>query len=97
VKKRFTIPVAHVNYEVVLTRRPPRVGKEPVQGYCDYRARKIAVHLHSNLEVVRQTIFHEFFHALLYELGRGDLCQNEALVEGVALSVARVRLQEPWL
>lgn len=95
--KRFKLSVAHVDYDVRLTRRPPRVDREPVQGYCDYKPRKIAVHLHSNMEVVRQTIWHEFAHALLHELGRGDLCHNEALVEGIALSIMRVRLERPWL
>jgi hypothetical protein len=94
---RFKLPVAHVNYDVRLSRKPPRVGTEPVQGYCHYGPRKIAVHLHSNAEVVRQTIWHEATHALLRELGRNDLSSNEALVEAIALSIMRIRLEEPWL
>lgn len=96
-KRRFTLPIAHVNYEVLLSRKAPKADGEVVQGYCDYKAREIAVHLHGNIEVVRQTLWHEAVHAILQELGRSDLSHNEAFVEGLALSIARIRLEEPWL
>lgn len=95
--KRFTLPVAYTQYDVKLTQRPPKVGKEPVQGYCNYGKREIAVHDHGVREIVRATLWHEWAHATLRELGRGDLCHNETLVEGLAIAIMRVRLETPWL
>ena len=96
-KRRFTLPVAYTSYAVKLTQQPPKVGKEPVQGYCDYTLREIAVHDHGVKDVVRATLWHEWAHATLRELGRPDLCQNETLVEGLAIAIMRVRLEQPWL
>lgn len=96
-KRRFTLPVAHVDYEVELVRKQPRMEGKPVQGYCDFDKRKIVVHIVGNVELLRQTIRHEYFHALFYELGHPAMANNEGLVEGCALADMRVRLEVPWL
>lgn len=94
--KHFSLPVAHTAYEVTLSKKRPKVGKEEVQGYCHYEPRKIAAFDHPTPEVTRACVWHEFFHAVLHELGT-DLSQNEALVEGLAIAVMRVRLEVPNL
>lgn len=96
-KRRFTLPVAHVNYEVVLQRRAPKCEGRAVQGYCDFNKRLIVVKLTENLETVRQVLWHEWHHALYYELGHPKMSENESLVEGAALALMRVRLEYPWL
>ena len=96
-KRRFTLPVAHVSYDVELVRKHPRVEGRPVQGYCDFVRRKIVVHIVPNVELLRQTIRHEYFHALFHELGHPQMANDEALVEGCALAEMRVRLEVPWL
>lgn len=96
-KRKFKLSVAHVNYDVELVTKQPRVNGEAVQGYCDYSKRKIVVHIVENVETIRQTLHHEFYHALFYELGHPHMADNGDLVEGVALSAMRVRLEHPWL
>lgn len=96
-KRRFTLPVAHVTYQVTLQRDRPKVDGKPVQGYCNFDKRQIVVRLTENVETVRQVILHEWFHALFYELGHPAMADNEALVEGAAIAMMRVRLETPWL
>jgi hypothetical protein len=96
--KRFTIPVVFTDYTVTLSKKQPKVEKEPVLGYCYYNKRQIAVwDIPTNNELVRATLWHEWFHAALRELGRGELAQDESLVDGLANALMRVRLELPDL
>lgn len=96
--KRLKVPVVFADYEVKLTNKYPKVGKEQVLGFCDYASRKIEVFDHpSNPELCRATFWHEWLHAAFRELGRGTLAQDEMLVDGLANALMRVRLKYPKL
>jgi hypothetical protein len=94
-KVRFRLPVAHTTYLVTTNKRKPNCDGELVQGYCNYGARRISLYRNPNAEAMRAALWHEYVHALLHELGRPDMADDEALVEGIAQAVMRVRLEHP--
>ena len=95
---KFDVPVIFADYHVTLTAAYPKVDGKEVLGFCHYEPRNIQVRYHgSNVELVRATLWHEWFHAAFRELGRGELASDEALVDGLANAVLRVRLNIPWL
>lgn len=91
-KKKFRIPVAFVDYTVELVKELPGAA-----GECDFAKRRIRIAEGTSAENWRATLFHEYFHALLYELGREKLADDEALVEGLAISIMRLRTDIPHL
>jgi hypothetical protein len=92
VKKSFYLPVAFVDYRVEFVKALDRAA-----GECDFANRLIKLAEGTSAENLRATAWHEFFHAVLYELGRDKLSDDEALVEGLAIAVMRVRTQVPTL
>ena len=96
--KTFDLPVVFTDYHVTLCANYPKVDGKDVLGYCHYEPRIIKVRYHvSNTELSRATLWHEWFHAALRELGRGELASDEVLVDGLANAVMRVRLEVPSL
>jgi hypothetical protein len=94
--QQFDLPVVFTSYSVTLSAKYPKVDGRDVLGYCHYEPRVIKVRYHSsNVELVRATLWHEFFHAAFRELGRGELATDESLVDGLANAVMRVRLDLP--
>ncbi len=94
----FNLPVVFANYSVTLTAKYPKVDGKDVLGFCHYGPRIIKVRYSaSNVELVRATLYHEWFHAAFRELGRGDLANDESLVDGLANALMRVRLEVPEL
>lgn len=89
--KRFSLPVAYANYLVT------PVVKFDDHGKCDFDLRTIIVARNAHRDAMRATLWHEFFHAVFHELGYAELRDDEALVEGLALSLMRVRAEVPWL
>jgi hypothetical protein len=96
-KTRFHLPVAHTNYYVTTNKRKPNCDGELVQGYCNYGARRISVHRNPNPDTLRSALWHEYFHALMHELGRPQLADDEAFVADLAQAVMRVRTELPEL
>jgi hypothetical protein len=94
--KRFTIPVSHVNYDVVFQKVVKHKGR-PCHGLCDVENRIIRIEIKSNLELMRQTIWHEWNHALFYEIGQVIDGVNESVTDTAATAIMRVRLEVPWL
>jgi hypothetical protein len=92
VKKTFPLPVAFVDYQVELVRELRQAAAE-----CDFSKRRIRIAEGTNPENWRATLWHEFFHAVLFELGRDKLADDEALVEALAIAVMRVRVSVPKL
>jgi hypothetical protein len=87
--KHYELPVVFATYSLTLTPNYPKVDGKDVLGYCHYEPRIIKVRYHSsNVELVRATVWHEFFH---------ELASDEALVDGLANAVMRVRLTLPDL
>jgi uncharacterized protein YjaZ len=95
--KAFSLPVAFTTYRVEFSRKKPRVGKDDCQGYCDFKNRKIVIWENPNQESMRACLWHEYHHALFYELGHDELAGEEGIVESMALSIMRVRLEIPDL
>lgn len=94
----FDLPVVFADYHVELMAKYPKVDGKEVLGYCHYEPRIIKVRYHaSNPELVRATLFHEWFHAVFRELGRGELSSDETLVDGLANALMRLRLEVPEL
>jgi hypothetical protein len=94
--KSFTIPVSHVDYKVVFQKVVKHKGK-PVHGLCDRAKRVIRIEIKDNIDLMRQTIWHEWGHALPYEIGQVIDGENESVTDIVATAIMRVRLQCPWL
>ena len=95
--KRLTLPVVFADYKVTLRTRHPEVDGEKVQGFCYFAKSEIVVFDGPNKELTRATMWHESVHAILRELGRSELMNDEALVDGLANAIMRIRLKEPWI
>ena len=95
--RSFPAPVAHTTYTVELYKEQPLVDGDRVQGYCDYKNRRIGIWINPNEEAMRAAWWHEWSHAFLYEVGMDDLADNHSLVEGLAISIMSVRLKVPHL
>lgn len=89
--KAFDLPVAFASYHVT------PVVKLKDYGECDFDLRQIVVRRAEHLDAMRFVIWHEYFHALMHELGYKNLRDDEAFMEGLALSIMRVRVEQPWL
>jgi hypothetical protein len=94
--KAFTLPVAHVNYEVSFVKKLVHNGNR-CAGLCDFSKRSIVIEINRNRELMRQAIWHEFIHALNYETGNMPSGDEESAVDGEATAIMRVRLEHPWL
>lgn len=94
--KSFTIPVAHVDYRVVFQKVVKHNGKS-VHGLCDPAKRLIRIEIKTNVDFMRQTIWHEWIHAFHYEVGQVIDGVNETVTDCEATAIMRVRLQCPWL
>lgn len=94
--KAFVLPVAHVDYRVVFQKSVKHKGK-PVHGLCDVAKRIIRIEMKPNVELMRQVIWHEWNHAVYYEIGQVIDGENESVTDTVATAIMRVRLQCPWL
>jgi hypothetical protein len=95
VKARFRLPVAHTSYAVNVTKGRPICDGEAVQGYVNYTDRKISVHRNTSSDTMRSCLWHEFVHALMHEIGRPDLADDESFAEAVAQAIMRVRHEQP--
>lgn len=91
-KRAFVVPIAFTDYRVEIVD-----ALKGAAGECDFAKRRIRVDDGTSAENWRATLWHEIFHALLYELGRDKLADDEALVEGLAIAVMRIRTQVPTL
>jgi len=96
VKRQFTLPVAHVNYTVRF-RKVVKYNGKSVHGLCDPVDRVILIELKPNVEFMRQTIWHEFFHAFICEVYKTYDGVDETMTEKIADAVMRVRADVPWL
>jgi hypothetical protein len=94
--KTFTLPVSHVNYRVIFQKAVKHKGK-PVHGLCDVSKRIIRIEIKQNVELMRQVIWHEWNHALYYEIGQVIDGENESVTDTVATAIMRVRIDCPWL
>lgn len=90
--RTFTIPIAFCDYKVECVN-----ALKGAAGECDFSKKRIRVDEGTSAENWRATLWHEIFHALLYELGRDKLSDDEALVEGLAIAIMRIRLTVPTL
>ena len=95
--RSFPVPVAHTEWRVELYKAQPYVDGDYCQGFCDYPKRRIGLWMNPNQEAMRACFWHEFSHALLYELGRDDNADDHSLIEGMAISIMGVRLKVDWL
>lgn len=89
--KAFELPVAFTTYHVT-----PLV-KYPDDGKCNFDLRQIIVKRKELRDTERLIVWHEFFHALMHELGYDELRDDEGFVSEVSLAVMRVRSEQPWL
>jgi hypothetical protein len=96
--QKFEMPVVFAQYSVTLCHKYPKVDGKEVLGYCHYEPRIIKVRYStSNVELSKATLLHEWFHAAFRELGRGELAQDEVLVDGLANALMRLRMEVPEL
>ena len=91
-RKRFYLPVIFTEYHV----RPVKALKD-ASGCCNVKTREIHIADGTSAENWRATLWHEWAHAFLHEMGRPELCADEAFVEALALAIMQVRVRAPDL
>lgn len=84
----FKLPVGLATYTVKFKKKVVADG-DTCNGICDYEDKIIEIQSTGTLEVQVTTLWHEFTHALLHELGATALTTDEAFVESVAQNIAR--------
>lgn len=94
--KSFTLPVLYTDYSVLFQKSVKHKGK-PVHGLCDVSKRVIRIEIKPNMELMRQVIWHEFGHALHWELGQAIDGEDESVTDQVATAIMIVRQRVPWL
>lgn len=95
----FQLPVGFTEYDVYAEDRPDH-GDGEVLAFCNSTPRrKIVFSKKIPLGAQRAALWHEFFHAIFYELGWLGDWDNEAKVEALANAVMRVRMNKAtrWL
>lgn len=97
-RKRFYLPVAFVEYRVRPVKRIDyRKRRDIAAGATHVESRDIMVTDGTSAENWRATVWHEWLHAVFYELGYPELSADEALVESLAIAIMQVRMRAPTL
>lgn len=94
--RSFPVPIIHAQWHVDLFKERPRVGGDKVQGYCDYKNRRIGLWINPNELALRAAWWHEFFHALLYEMGDENAADEHDFIQSLADGVMCVRTKVEW-
>jgi len=95
--KVFYLPVAFAEYKIRPVARIDVMTKGDAAGACDLKGRSIMVAEGTNAENWRATLWHEWAHAFFHEMGRTELCNDEALIEALAIAIMQVRMRAPHL
>lgn len=91
-QKSFYLPVAFTEYHV-----KPVKGIKDASASCDVEKRLILIGPGTSAENWRATLWHEWAHAFFHEMGRPELCNDESLVEAMAIAIMQVRVRAPDL
>jgi hypothetical protein len=86
--KSFKLPIGLVTYTVKFRKRLVWKGSD-LEGLCDPAKKIIWIERRDDTNVMRQTFWHEYSHALFSELGQDDLAYNEAFIESFGQNLAR--------
>jgi hypothetical protein len=95
--KISAIPVAHTQYRVVFTKKPPVLKGKQCHGVCDPNTKTITVWRNPNAMQLRSTLLHEWLHAVFYELGYESLYDDHSVIVALEISLMRLRLEVPNL
>ena len=95
--KLAAIPVAHTQYKVRFTKKPPKLGGKECHGHCDVNTKTITIWRNPNATALRSTLLHEWLHAVFYELGWESLCDDHSVIVALEISLMRLRLEVPSL
>ena len=95
--KLAAIPVAHTQYRVVFTKKPPVVDGKKCQGCCDTVKKTITIWRNPNATALRSTLIHEWLHAVFYEMGWDSLADDHSVIVALEISLMRLRLEVPNL
>ena len=95
--KLAAIPVAHTQYRVVFTKKPPVLNGKKCQGICDPTTKTITVWRNPNATALRSTILHEWLHAVFYELGWEAMSDDHSIIVALEIALMRLRLEVPSL
>lgn len=95
--KIAAIPVGHTQYKVVFTKKPPKLNGRECHGHCDVNTRTITVWRNPNSIALRSTIFHEWLHAVFFEMGWDTLVDDHSVIVAMEISLMRLRLEVPSL
>jgi Zn-dependent peptidase ImmA (M78 family) len=90
--KPFHLPVLFTEYLV-----KPRKTIKDASGCCNVTTREIFIASGTSAENWKATLWHEWVHAFFHEMGRPELCSDEALVEALAIGIMQVRSRAPDL
>lgn len=91
------IPVAHTQYRVVFTKKPPTLKGKECHGVCDHAKKTITVWRNPNVTALRSTLIHEWLHAVFYELGYDSLSDDHSVIVALEIALMRLRLEVPAL
>lgn len=95
--KIAAIPVAHTQYKVVFVKKPPVYKGKQCHGICYPATRTIKIWQNPNVMQLKSTLLHEWLHAVFYELGWDELCDDHEIITALELSLMRLRLEVPSL
>jgi hypothetical protein len=95
--KLAAIPVAHTQYKIRFVKKPPKVRGKECQGVCDPATKTITIWRSGNPTAMRSTIFHEWLHAVFYEMGWDSLADDHSIIVALEISLMRLRLEVPSL
>lgn len=90
--RAFSLPVVFTEYTV----KPVKAIKD-ASGACNVATRTIVIAPGTSAENWRATLWHEWGHAFFHEMGRPELCADEALIEALAIAIMQVRVRAPDL
>ena len=95
--KLAAIPVAHTQYRVVFTKKPPKVDGKECNGSCDTNTKTITIWRNPNVTALRSTIIHEWLHAVFFEMGWDALVDDHSVIVAMEIAIMRLRLEVPAL
>jgi hypothetical protein len=95
--KLAAIPVAHTQYRVAFTKKPPVLNGKQCHGVCNVETKTITIWRNPNSMALRSTLLHEWLHAVFYELGHEALSDDHSIIVALEISLMRLRLEVPNL
>lgn len=87
--RKFDLPVGVVWYDVSTKQKLKAPDGDKVLGYCSFGDREIKLEANIAEHAQYITAWHEYLHALFFEMGYNEDTGNESKIECLAQNLAR--------